>query len=56
MDQIFLQISYINIFLEREDVYPYRSINDNYIFEPTIDGHRLILSHINGTTRLYTAS
>jgi DNA ligase-1 len=28
--------------------------NDNYIFEPKIDGHRLILSNTNGTTRLYT--
>jgi DNA ligase-1 len=28
--------------------------NDNYIFEPKIDGQRLILSHTNGTTRLYT--
>jgi DNA ligase-1 len=28
--------------------------NDNYIFEPKIDGHRLIFSHTNGTTRLYT--
>ncbi|WP_135553190.1 ATP-dependent DNA ligase [Paenibacillus cymbidii] len=25
-----------------------------YIFEPKIDGHRLILAHINGQTRLYT--
>jgi ATP-dependent DNA ligase len=24
--------------------------NDNYIFEPKIDGHRLILSYTNGTT------
>jgi DNA ligase 1 len=28
--------------------------NDNYIFEPKIDGHRLILSHTNGVTRLFT--
>jgi len=28
--------------------------DDNYIYEPKIDGHRLILSHINGQTRLYT--
>jgi len=28
--------------------------NDNYIYELKIDGHRLILSHINGQTRLYT--
>ncbi|RAV18808.1 RNA ligase family protein [Paenibacillus contaminans] len=28
--------------------------DDNYIFEPKIDGHRLILSHVNGQTRLYT--
>lgn len=28
--------------------------DDNYVFEPKIDGHRLILSHINGQTRLYT--
>jgi DNA ligase-1 len=26
----------------------------DYIFEPKIDGHRLILSHINGETHLYT--
>lgn len=26
----------------------------NFIFEPKIDGHRLILSQINGITRLYT--
>jgi DNA ligase-1 len=26
----------------------------DYVFEPKIDGHRLILSHINGETRLYT--
>nr|WP_306416552.1 ATP-dependent DNA ligase [Paenibacillus alvei] len=31
------------------------AFNDpNYIFEPKYDGHRLIYSHINGTTRLYT--
>lgn len=28
--------------------------DDNYIFEPKIDGHRLILSRMNGETRLYT--
>ncbi|MFE5321838.1 ATP-dependent DNA ligase [Paenibacillus sp. NPDC056579] len=28
--------------------------DDDYIFEPKIDGHRLILSRINGQTRLYT--
>lgn len=26
----------------------------DYIFEPKIDGHRLLLSHENGVTRLYT--
>lgn len=26
----------------------------DYIFEPKIDGHRLILSHVGGVTRLYT--
>ncbi|MCY9763198.1 ATP-dependent DNA ligase [Paenibacillus alvei] len=31
------------------------AFNDpNYLFEPKFDGHRLIYSHINGTTRLYT--
>jgi DNA ligase-1 len=28
--------------------------DSRWIFEPKIDGHRLVLSHINGTTRLYT--
>jgi len=28
--------------------------DDKYIFEPKIDGHRLILSQTNGQTRLYT--
>ncbi|HZG16985.1 MAG TPA: ATP-dependent DNA ligase [Candidatus Bathyarchaeia archaeon] len=28
--------------------------DSRYIFEPKIDGHRLILSRINGETRLYT--
>ncbi|WP_019123729.1 RNA ligase family protein [Brevibacillus massiliensis] len=28
--------------------------DDQYIFEPKIDGHRLILSRINGVTKLYT--
>lgn len=28
--------------------------DDNYIFEPKIDGHRAVLSHSNGTTRLFT--
>lgn len=31
-----------------------RSITNDYIFEPKIDGHRLILSHTNGETRLFT--
>ncbi|WNQ09579.1 RNA ligase family protein [Paenibacillus aurantius] len=28
--------------------------DDRYLFEPKIDGHRLILSHRNGQTKLYT--
>lgn len=28
--------------------------DDNYIFEPKFDGHRAILSHIDGRTRIYT--
>lgn len=33
---------------------PHAFDNDDYIFEPKIDGHRLILSHTNGETRLFT--
>jgi DNA ligase-1 len=37
--------------LEKHDI-PFNS--STHIFEPKIDGHRLILSRMNGETRLWT--